>query len=87
MCHGTRRIRMMLFLGGTTFFGRFRQDEIEQKALFGEATFDFAERWQIKGGLRWFDVELTSIQGTTHGFGDGAQTPPGKSSAKRRRAT
>ena len=64
--------------GGTAMFGRFRQDEIEQKALFGEATFDFAERWQIKGGLRWFDVELTSIQGTTHGFFTSAQAPAGE---------
>ena len=66
------------FAGGTTFFGRFRQDEIEQKALFGEATFDFAERWQIKGGLRWFDVDLTSIQGNLHNFGGGASTPAGE---------
>ena len=67
-----------LVFGGTTFFGRFRQDEIEQKALFGEATFDFAERWQIKGGLRWFDIDLTSIQGNTHNFGGGASTPAGE---------
>jgi len=66
------------FAGGTTFFGRFRTDEIEQKALFGEATFDFAERWQLKGGLRWFDVELTSIQANLHNFGGGASTPAGE---------
>ncbi len=66
------------FAGGTAIFGRFRQDEIEQKALFGEATYDFAERWQIKGGLRWFDVDLTSIQGNTHNFFGGANTPAGE---------
>ena len=66
------------FAGGTTFFGRFRTDEIEQKALFGEATYDFAERWQVKGGLRWFDVDLTSIQGNLHNFGGGANTPAGE---------
>jgi len=64
--------------GGTAMFGRFRQDEIEQKALFGEATFDINDRWQIKGGLRWFDVDLTSTQGTTHGFFNDAQTPAGE---------
>jgi outer membrane receptor protein involved in Fe transport len=66
------------FAGGTTFFGRFRTDEIKQKALFGQATYDFAERWQIKGGLRWFDIDLTSIQGNTHNFGGGASTPAGE---------
>ena len=66
------------FAGGTAIFGRFRNDEIEQKALFGEATFDFAESWQLKGGLRWFDVELTSIQGNLHNFFGGANTPAGE---------
>jgi outer membrane receptor protein involved in Fe transport len=66
------------FAGGTAIFGRFRQDEIEQKALFGEATYDFSDRWQIKAGLRWFDVELTSIQGNTHNFFGGANTPAGE---------
>jgi outer membrane receptor protein involved in Fe transport len=66
------------FAGGTAIFGRFRNDEIEQKALFGEATFDFAETWQLKGGLRWFDVELTSIQGNLHNFFGGANTPAGE---------
>jgi iron complex outermembrane receptor protein len=66
------------FAGGTAIFGRFRQDEIKQKALFGEATYDFAERWQIKGGLRWFDVDLTSIQGNTHNFFGGPSTPAGE---------
>jgi iron complex outermembrane receptor protein len=66
------------FAGGTTFFGRFRTDEIKQKALFGQATYDIGERWQIKGGLRWFDIDLTSIQGNTHNFGGGASTPAGE---------
>jgi outer membrane receptor protein involved in Fe transport len=66
------------FAGGTAIFGRFRQDEIEQKALFGEATYDFTDHWQIKAGLRWFDVDLTSIQGNTHNFFGGANTPAGE---------
>ena len=64
--------------GGTAIFGRFREDEIKQKALFGEATYDIGERWQIKGGLRWFDVDITSIQATTHGFFNEAQVPAGE---------
>jgi outer membrane receptor protein involved in Fe transport len=66
------------FAGGTAIFGRFRQDEIKQEALFGEATYDFAERWQIKGGLRWFSVDLSSIQGNSHNFFGGANTPAGE---------
>lgn len=66
------------FAGGTAIFGRFREDEIEQKALFGEATYDISDRWQLKAGLRWFDVDLTSIQGNTHNFFGGANTPAGE---------
>ncbi len=53
---------------GDTFFGRTRADEVEQKAVFGEATFKFAERWTLLGGLRWSDAELQSIQATLHAF-------------------
>ncbi|MDT8319100.1 MAG: TonB-dependent receptor [Xanthomonadales bacterium] len=62
------------FIGGTTFFGRLREDEVEQKALFGEVTIDFNESWQLLLGARAFDVELESIQQTTHNFG-GASGP------------
>ena len=62
------------FAGGTTFFSRDRHDEIEQNALFGEVTFDIAERWELLVGARYFDVEQTSIQSTIHAFG-GAQSP------------
>lgn len=62
------------FAGGTTFFSRDRRDEIEQNALFGEVTFDIAERWELLVGARYFDVEQTSIQSTIHAFG-GAQSP------------
>ncbi len=61
--------------GGTAIFGRFRNDEIEQKAIYGEATYDFTDRWQLKGGLRYFKVNLTSDQGTTHAFGNGFGFP------------
>jgi outer membrane receptor protein involved in Fe transport len=64
------------FGGGTVFFGRFRDDEIEQKALFGEVSIDFADAWTLVGGLRWFDVEIQSIQATLHNFGGGVRPPP-----------
>jgi iron complex outermembrane receptor protein len=57
-----------LLAGGNTFFGRTRADETEQNALFGEATFIFAERWTLLGGLRWSESELQSIQATLHSF-------------------
>lgn len=65
------------FGGGTAFFGRFRNDEVEQKALFGEVNIDFADAWTLVGGLRWFDVEIQSIQATLHNFGGGASLPAG----------
>jgi outer membrane receptor protein involved in Fe transport len=65
-------------LGGTTFFGRDRVDEIEQKALFGEVTFDINEKWQLTGGARWFDVDLTSTQQTIHGFCNGTSVAIGE---------
>lgn len=63
--------------GGTAAFGRFRNDEVEQRALFGEATFEFAERWQLLAGLRWFEAEIDSIQATTHGFFASVGPPAG----------
>jgi iron complex outermembrane receptor protein len=57
------------FGGGTAFFGRFREDEVEQKAVFGEATFEFTDSLRLLVGLRWFDAEVEAIQATTHAFG------------------
>jgi len=64
-----------LLNGGNTFFGRTRADEVEQKAVFGEATFTFAERWTVLGGLRWSDAELQSIQATLHDFAPSGPVP------------
>ena len=58
-----------LIAGGDTFFGRTRADDVEQHAVFGEATFKFAERWTLLGGLRWSEADLRSIQATLHDFG------------------
>ena len=66
------------FGGGTAFFGRFRNDEVEQRALFGEVSFDFADKWTLVGGLRYFDVDIQSIQATLHNFGGGASLPAGR---------
>jgi iron complex outermembrane recepter protein len=57
-----------LLNGGNTFFGRTRADEVEQKAVFGEATFKFADRWTLLAGLRWSEADLEAIQATLHAF-------------------
>ncbi len=62
------------FAGGTAFFGRLREDEITQKALFGEVTYSFMDRFELLVGLRAFEVELGSVQQTLHNFG-GASGP------------
>ncbi len=66
------------FGGGTAFFGRFREDEIEQKAVFGEATYEFTDSLRLLVGLRWFDTEITAIQATTHAFGGAPSEVAGK---------
>jgi iron complex outermembrane receptor protein len=33
---------------------------IEEKAIFGEVTFDFADRWSAVAGARWFDTAIDS---------------------------
>lgn len=62
------------FGGGTAFFGRIREDEVTQTALFGEFSLAFAEKWEALVGGRFFSVDLDSIQQTTHNFG-GASGP------------
>ena len=66
------------FGGGTAFFGRFRNDEIEQWAAFGEATYEFSERLRMMVGLRYFDVDITAVQATTHAFGGAPSEVAGK---------
>lgn len=65
------------FGGGTAFFGRFRVDEVEQKAVFGEISFDLSDQWQLLLGARYFEADLKSRQGNLHNFGGGASTPAG----------
>lgn len=62
------------FGGGTIFFARDRFDEVEQKAVFGEVTYDLMDRVHLLAGFRVFDSDLQSIQSTLHAFG-GALSP------------
>ena len=38
-------------------FGRTSSKEVEQEAVFGEATYDLTSQWSLTGGLRWFRSE------------------------------
>lgn len=64
-------------VGGSAIFGRLRVDDTEQKALFGEMTYDFMDRLQLLVGVRAFETELSSVQQTTHAFFGGADSPAG----------
>ncbi len=57
------------FAGGTAFFGRLREDETTQKALFGEVTYNFMDRFELLVGVRAFETEQESVQQTLHNFG------------------
>ena len=61
---------------GTTFFGRFVNNSIEQTAIFGELSFDISEHLQLTIGGRYFDSDQDSVEGTNHDFGSAAVTGP-----------
>lgn len=62
--------------GGDVFFGRFVKGELEQEALFGEVSYDFTEQWSATVGVRYFQSDLKSVEGTLHDFGSAAASGP-----------
>jgi outer membrane receptor protein involved in Fe transport len=66
---------------GTTFFGRYVNNELEQTAYFGEISFDLTDQINIIAGLRYFDSEQSSVEGTIHDFGSAAPAGPFNNSA------
>lgn len=44
------------------FFTGIYQDTIEQRAVYGEATFDLTENFQITVGGRWYDVNSYALR-------------------------
>jgi len=66
------------FGGGTAFFGRYREDEINQWAIFSEVYIDLNDQWELLVGWRHFDSEIDSIQATTHNFGASISNPAGE---------
>lgn len=73
---------------GTTFFGRFVDNDIKQAALFGEASYRLSEDLNITFGGRYFDSEQKSIEGRLHDFGSAeADNPPFNNSSTDSRFT
>lgn len=42
-------------------FARVNTKEIEEKAIFGELTYQLTEEIEVMGGVRWFDVEQSDV--------------------------
>jgi iron complex outermembrane receptor protein len=49
-------------------FARFADKTIEEKALFGELTYELSDRLDATIGLRWFDVEQSDLGQTVFQF-------------------
>lgn len=62
--------------GGTTFFGRYVNGDLEQNALFGEISYDINRDLELTLGARYFDSTLESTEGTLHDFGSAAALGP-----------
>ena len=66
------------FLDGppnSAIFGRFKKDDLNQQALFGEATLDVTEDLHVTVGGRLFHYRLTSIGAQTKPFVGFVDTP------------
>ena len=50
---------------------------VDEKALFGELSWDITERLNVTGGFRWFDFELSEIAAAVTGFPGRPGTGPG----------
>ena len=62
---------------GNTFFGRTDNQQVNQEALFGEATFKFTDKLTGVVGARYFRSSQTAAQETTHPFGGFSSAPVG----------
>jgi outer membrane receptor protein involved in Fe transport len=52
-------------------FASFGRSTTKEKAVFGEATFQITPAWQVTGGLRYYDYNLSRFGGSTLPFFDG----------------
>lgn len=61
-------------------FESLTTQNLEQMALFGEATWEFATDWMFTVGARWFDVEQDFLQVANGLINGGASTQGGEAS-------
>lgn len=61
---------------GNTFFGRFENQDLNQYAFFGEATYALTDTLKATGGIRYFNNDATSVDQQTHPFGGFGASPP-----------
>lgn len=62
---------------GPAVIGRFKDDKVDQEALFGEAIFDLTDRLTVTGGVRWYRWKSHTIAQETKPFGGfGASLEP-----------
>jgi len=54
---------------GNAFFGRTNNGNIDQEALFGEASFKITDKLTATVGLRYFHSRQNSLEQQTHPFG------------------
>ena len=64
-------------------FARNASKDIEEKALFGELTFDVTDQIELLAGLRWFEVDMSDIGETVFPF---ALFPPNPSLPRTQKA-
>jgi outer membrane receptor protein involved in Fe transport len=50
-------------------FGRTKQDELDQGAVFGEVEWTFNDQWSLLVGARWYSFDITSSNQETQQFG------------------
>ncbi len=52
-------------------YASFGRDKTEEKAVFGEATYNVTPEWQVTGGLRYYNYNLSRIGGSVLPYFDG----------------
>ena len=45
-------------IGSDTWFYTNRDENIEQTAVYGNVSYAVTDKWEVSGGLRWYDVDI-----------------------------
>ncbi|MDJ0926744.1 MAG: TonB-dependent receptor [Gammaproteobacteria bacterium] len=57
-------------------FARFANKDIEETAVFADATFTFAENFELGAGIRWFETDFGEVGQTVFNFALFSPNPP-----------